>query len=99
VSASPDLIGLIAGLFTSLSSIPQIVRVVRLRSARDLSLTTLLMFGVGLALWLAYGIYLHELPVIIWNGFSLGCYGVLIALKAMELSSTAKATSKRGSTL
>jgi len=71
-----ELLGLLAGALMTLGLIPQIARVFRLRSAREISLPfTLLSLG-GIALWLLYGIFLGLLPVIFWNAVSL----VLIAL-------------------
>jgi MtN3 and saliva related transmembrane protein len=62
-----ELLGLIAGALVTCSLIPQLVRVFRLKSAREISalFTTLLL--IGLVTWLVYGIILGLLPVIIWN--------------------------------
>ncbi len=76
-----EAIGLIAGFFTSISSIPQIVRVVRERNAHGLSLATLLLFALGVALWLTYGVLTHALSVIVWNAVTLALYLLLIAMK------------------
>jgi MtN3 and saliva related transmembrane protein len=64
---SSEILGLIAGLFTTFAIIPQIMRVYKLKSAREISViynTTMLL---GIILWLVYGIVLGLVPIIIWN--------------------------------
>ena len=62
-----DYIGYIAGLVVTVSLIPQILRVYKLKSAREISVlyTTLLL--AGMLLWLIYGIVLGLVPIILWN--------------------------------
>jgi MtN3 and saliva related transmembrane protein len=64
---SIDFIGYVAATCTTLSFLPQLIRVVRLRSAREISLGMFLIFSVGTALWLIYGVFLHSKPVIVAN--------------------------------
>jgi MtN3 and saliva related transmembrane protein len=45
--------------------------VIRLHSARDISLPTFLMFSVGVLLWTIYGMYVHSEPVIVSNALTL----------------------------
>jgi MtN3 and saliva related transmembrane protein len=60
-------LGLIAGLLVTSSLIPQIIRVFRLRSAREISAVFTVLLLLGLVLWVVYGIMLTLAPVIIWN--------------------------------
>jgi MtN3 and saliva related transmembrane protein len=62
-----ESLGLVAGALTTCSLIPQIIRVFKLKSAREIStlFNTLLLLGV--LLWLTYGIILGLAPLIIWN--------------------------------
>ena len=60
---------------------PQLVRVLRLRSARDVSLPTFLMFSVGVFLWLLYGLYIGSKPVIASNGVTLVLSVSILVLK------------------
>lgn len=62
-----DFIGYVAATCTTLSFLPQLVRVLRLRSARDISMGMFLIFSVGTALWLIYGLFVHSKPVIVAN--------------------------------
>jgi MtN3 and saliva related transmembrane protein len=76
-----EIIGLAAGFFTSVSGIPQLVHVVRRRSANDLSLTTLIMFWFGSLLWVIYGLLDKSLSVSIWNAVGFVIYCALIGFK------------------
>jgi MtN3 and saliva related transmembrane protein len=78
---NPVILGLVAGAFTTSSSLPQILYVLKTRSMKDISLVTLCMFASGISLWLCYGILIHALPVIVWNSLSLTLYCVQIVLK------------------
>ncbi len=74
-------LGLVAGACTTLSFLPQVVRTLRSRHARDLSAAWLLVFGVGTALWLAYGILRSDIAVAVANGVTSVLVLVLIAAK------------------
>jgi MtN3 and saliva related transmembrane protein len=73
-----EYLGLVAGLLTSTSLVPQIIRVFRLKSAREISLLFTLVMLTGVLLWLAYGIILDRLPLILWN--SIGALFLIILL-------------------
>ena len=62
-----ESLGFVAGALVTCSLIPQLIRVFKLKSAREISLlfTTLLLLGI--VTWLAYGIASRLAPVILWN--------------------------------
>jgi MtN3 and saliva related transmembrane protein len=76
-----EVLGFIAALCTTAAFVPQLVRVLRLRSARDISLPTFLMFSVGVFLWLLYGIYTGSRPVIASNAVTLVLSVSILVLK------------------
>ena len=71
ISPAVTAIGLIAAVCTTVSFVPQLIRVWRLRSAREISLTMFLVFSLGTFLWLLYGILIRSLPVILANAVTL----------------------------
>jgi MtN3 and saliva related transmembrane protein len=75
------LAGYCAAVCTTLSFVPQLVRVWRLRSARDISLTMFLVFSIGVFLWLVYGISIRSLPVILANAVTLALSLAILILK------------------
>ena len=66
-----DIIGYFAACFTTFSLVPQIVRIWRLREARDVSIFMPLMVCTGSVLWLVYGVVIRSAPVIAANAVSL----------------------------
>jgi len=76
-----DNIGFVAALCTTVAFVPQLVRVLKLRSARDISLGTFLLFSIGVFLWLLYGIYSGSKPVIVSNAATLGLSLSILYLK------------------
>jgi MtN3 and saliva related transmembrane protein len=75
------ILGLIAGTCTTLSFLPQVVRTLRTRHARDLSAAWLLIFGLGTALWLIYGILRSDIAVAAANGVTFALVLTLIVAK------------------
>jgi MtN3 and saliva related transmembrane protein len=78
---SAELIGTIAGLFTTIAFVPQAWRVWKTRSARDLSLPMYAIFTAGVALWFVYGLMIGALPVILTNGVTLLLAGAVLVMK------------------
>jgi len=76
-----DGIGVTAGMLTTASFVPQLIRTWRMKSARDLSYGWLACFTGGLLSWLTYGILIHSAPVIIANTCTLILVGALLVMK------------------
>jgi MtN3 and saliva related transmembrane protein len=75
------VIGIIAGIFTTSSFIPQIVKIVRTQRVRDLSLMMFLLCTAGIIMWLIYGMLIRELPIILANSVGLGFCGFILGAK------------------
>lgn len=78
---SVDWLGLMAGFCTTVAFLPQVIKVWRSRSARDISLAMYALFVTGLALWLLYGWRLGAWPIVIANGITLLLAGSVLAMK------------------
>jgi MtN3 and saliva related transmembrane protein len=78
---SIDALGYLAALLTSLAFLPQVLRVWRTRSARDVSLGMYAVFLGGVLCWLAYGILLAAWPVIVANAVTLALASAVLVLK------------------
>ncbi|MCU0861867.1 MAG: SemiSWEET transporter [Methanomassiliicoccales archaeon] len=76
-------LGLVAGFLTTVGFVPQIVKGIRSRSMRDVSLIMPIFLGLGMLLWLLYGIWLESLPIILWNAVAFALNMVIIALKLL----------------
>ncbi len=61
------LIGIAAALLTTFGFVPQIIKMHRTKSAKDVSLVTLFQFSAGVILWTLYGIHLGDSIIIAAN--------------------------------
>ena len=75
------LIGLAAGFLTTVSLVPQAMKIWKTRSAKDVSKRMFVAFCAGVALWLVYGILQEEMPIILWNSVSLALGLAILAMK------------------
>lgn len=66
-----QIIGIAAGVFTSTSLMPQVVKTIKEKKAEDISLAVFLVLGTGVILWIVYGIKRNDIPIIATNAFSL----------------------------
>jgi len=76
-----EAVGLVAGFLISFGLVPQILRVLRLKDAHQISLPFNLLSLGGTTLWLVYGVSLGLLAVTFWNGVNFILYVVLLTVK------------------
>ncbi|WP_373055771.1 SemiSWEET family sugar transporter [Zunongwangia sp. H14] len=75
-----DVLGIVAGICTTVSVIPQIKKAWKTKKVEDVSP---LMFGIlllGVFLWVVYGFTQNDLPIIATNGASLALNGLMLYL-------------------
>jgi len=75
------MLGLVAGFLTTVGFVPQIIKGYKSKSMADVSLVMPILIGLGMTLWLIYGLWLDSLPIIIWNAVALTLNIGLIILK------------------
>ncbi len=66
-----QIVGIAAGVCTSVSLLPQLIKMVREKKAEDISLFYLIILLCGLSLWVWYGFLRDDIPIIATNSFSL----------------------------
>jgi MtN3 and saliva related transmembrane protein len=76
-----QVLGLAAGLFTSISMLPQLIKTLKEKKAEDVSLKMLVSLMTGVALWLVYGILRDDLPIILTNALSLLLNTTMVVLR------------------
>ena len=76
-----DLLGLVAGILTTIAFVPQVVKTWRSRSTRDISLAMSVSFSAGVALWLLYGVAIDSWPIVLANAFTLVLTLAILVLK------------------
>ena len=75
------ILGYVAGAVTTTSLVPQVMKIWKTKSARDVSLGMFLIFSIGISLWIAYGVFLHSMPIIVANAVSLLLGFIVLGLK------------------
>jgi len=75
------VIGMLGGALTTISFLPQVIKVLKTHSTKDLSLAMFLLFVAGVLLWLIYGICDKQLPVIIANSATLVLAMIILIAK------------------
>jgi MtN3 and saliva related transmembrane protein len=75
-------LGYFAGFLTTVSLVPQVIKIWTTKSADDFSLMMLLIWYTGISSWLVYGVLLNAVPIILWNVSTLL---LAIAILVMKL--------------
>ncbi len=74
------IIGLCAAVLTMFAFIPQIIKGLKTRSVKDVSLLTLIQLSIGVSLWIVYGIHLKDTIIITANAITLTTLIILLSL-------------------
>lgn len=74
-------LGTIAGTLTTLAYLPQVLKIWQTKSAAGMSWSMLLILCSGVALWLVYGLYAHDIPVVVANIVTLALSSTILGLK------------------
>jgi len=76
-----EMLGYAAGLLTTLAFVPQVTKIWKTKSAKDVSLPAFITFAIGVALWTAYGVARQEPVIIFWNAVTLVLAALILAMK------------------
>jgi MtN3 and saliva related transmembrane protein len=78
---SIDLVGYLAATLTTAAFLPQVFKVWRSKSTKDLALPTLLSFIAGVGMWLLYGLLVQSPPIIAANAVTLVLNLIILRFK------------------
>jgi len=76
-----DLVGLTGAALTTLCWLPQMLKAIREKETRALSLPATASFTCGIGLWLIYGLAIHDWPLIGSNAVTLALMSVILVMK------------------
>ena len=74
-------LGLIAGVLTTIAYLPQLIKTWQTKSAHDLSWSMLIVLCTGIILWLVYGFYIQNIPIIAANIVTFIFTSMILVLK------------------
>ncbi|HEY0752285.1 MAG TPA: SemiSWEET transporter [Chitinophagaceae bacterium] len=66
-----DMLGMTAGVISSITFLPQVIKTYRSKSAKDISLLMFTFATTSVIMWLVYGIILGNVPIIFTNSMVL----------------------------
>jgi MtN3 and saliva related transmembrane protein len=78
---SMEWAGYLAATMTTLAFVPQAVKTIRTRDTRSISLGMYVVFTIGIAFWLIYGIALGSMPMILANVVTFALSATILGLK------------------
>lgn len=64
------IIGIVAGVLTAISLLPQLVKIIKEKRAENISYGMLIVLLVGLGCWVWYGVLRDDWPIMATNSFS-----------------------------
>jgi len=65
------IIGIVASVFTGISLLPQLIKLVKEKKPSDISMWMLAALFTGLALWIWYGFRIKDWIIVFANSFSM----------------------------
>ena len=71
MSLTFEIIGMSAAMLTTLAFVPQVLKVIKLKKTDGLSLSTYIIFTLGVVLWLVYGFFKNSISMVLGNGITL----------------------------
>jgi len=73
--------GYVAATLTTLAFLPQALKTIRSKDTRSISLGMYVVFTIGIGFWLAYGIALGSMPMILSNIVTFVLSATILAMK------------------
>lgn len=74
-------VGLAGGIVSSVTFLPQVIKIWKTKSAKDLSMMTLFFLTLNVSLWLTYGMIIKDYPLIITNSVVLSMVLMMVYFK------------------
>ena len=71
MSLTLEIIGMSAAILTTLAFVPLVLKVIKLKKTDSLSLSTYVIFTLGVGLWFVYGFFKNSLSMVLGNGITL----------------------------
>ncbi|MBU1099226.1 MAG: SemiSWEET transporter [Bacteroidetes bacterium] len=75
------ILGFAAGICTTFAFLPQVIKALKTKDTKSISLGMYIVATIGVAMWLIYGIIISDLPVILANAVTLVLILIVLSLK------------------
>jgi MtN3 and saliva related transmembrane protein len=81
IVASQELLGFIAAALGAISFLPQVIKIWRFRSVKDISTSMYIIYALSIILWLIYGIIIKSAPLILAEILTLILVSTILVMK------------------
>ena len=81
VIAYQEFLGFVAAGLSAISFLPQLIKIWRFRSVKDISTGMYVIYAVSVILWLIYGIIIKSEPLILAEILTLILVSAILAMK------------------
>lgn len=71
-------IGTVAGSLTTISFLPQVIKLLKTKSVHDISIITFTILLIGVLLWIVYGFMINNINLIIFNFILMFLVSIII---------------------
>lgn len=75
------IFGYVAAILTTLSFLPQALKTIKEKNTEGISLVMYSLFTSGVLMWLVYGLFVKDIPIIVANSITLILAVTILALK------------------
>lgn len=75
------LVSGLAAIFTTVAFFPQAMHIIRYRETRAISLPMYVIFTIGVAFWLVFGLMIWNWPMIVANAITFGLSATILTMK------------------
>ncbi|CAH8283065.1 MtN3 and saliva related transmembrane protein [Mariniflexile fucanivorans] len=75
-----EIVGILAGVFTTIAVLPQIIKAIKTKKVKDVSPLMFVILCIGVGLWTVYGVIKWDLPIILTNGISFILNAIMLSI-------------------
>ena len=79
-----EIMGYLAAFLTTAAFLPQTYQTIKTRETKAISLAMYVLFTLGIALWLAYGLLIESWPLIFANAITFVMALTILIMKIKE---------------
>ena len=79
-----EALGYLAGICTAIVFLPQTIQTIKTRNVNGLSLSTYIIYCIGMISWILYGIYLKSVQMMLFNAISLFFAAIVLYLTVAD---------------
>jgi uncharacterized protein with PQ loop repeat len=78
---SLQALGMVGGFLSAFATLPQAIKIIRLKKAESVSVGTYFVLVASYVLWLIYGVIDGAVSIVFWNVIALFIGGTVLYLK------------------